>query len=31
MVALAMIEFGAKPEEAITRIRHARHGALNLQ
>jgi protein-tyrosine phosphatase len=31
MVALAMIEFGAKPEEAITVLRRARPGALNLQ
>ena len=26
-----MIEYGGNPEETIMRIRHARHGALNLQ
>lgn len=31
MVALAIIDSGAKPEETITMIRKARPGALNLQ
>jgi len=31
MVALAMMEFGAKPEDAITMLRRARPGAINLQ
>jgi protein-tyrosine phosphatase len=31
MVAIAMIEYGAKPEEAIKLIRNARPGSLNMK